>query len=92
MFLGLTPFPAVPIFNCLSHSRLLLQLTQSQQSSFVLENNRKGQKEIDDEVARLGFDENSLQLMTKVRGCFIVCRVSVLCVDWLSSRLDTPLS
>ncbi|XP_041891926.1 uncharacterized protein C8orf76 homolog isoform X3 [Corvus kubaryi] len=47
-------------------ARLLLQLTQSQQSSFVLENNRKSQKEIDDKVAQLGFDENSLQLMTKV--------------------------
>ncbi|NXV76902.1 ZHX1R protein, partial [Atlantisia rogersi] len=49
-------------------ARLLLQLTQLQQSSFALENNIKGQKEIDDEVARLGFDENSLQLMTEVRG------------------------
>lgn len=56
-------------------ARLLLQLTQSQQLSFVLENNRKCQKEIDDKVALLGFDENSLLLMTKVRGCFIVCRV-----------------
>ncbi|TRZ22321.1 hypothetical protein HGM15179_004782 [Zosterops borbonicus] len=49
-------------------ARLLLQLTQSQQSSFVLENNRKGQKEIDDKVALLGFDENSLLLMTKAMG------------------------
>ncbi|XP_074997309.1 uncharacterized protein C8orf76 homolog isoform X1 [Calonectris borealis] len=49
-------------------ARLLLQLTQSQQSSFVLENNIKGQKEIDDEVARLGFNENSVLLMTKVMG------------------------
>ncbi|XP_027747488.1 uncharacterized protein C8orf76 homolog isoform X1 [Empidonax traillii] len=49
-------------------ARLLFQLTQLQQSSFVLENNRKGQKEIDDKVARLGFDENSLLLMTKVMG------------------------
>ncbi|XP_048143044.1 uncharacterized protein C8orf76 homolog isoform X2 [Corvus hawaiiensis] len=49
-------------------ARLLLQLTQSQQSSFVLENNRKSQKEIDDKVAQLGFDENSLQLMTKAMG------------------------
>ncbi|XP_062359779.1 uncharacterized protein C8orf76 homolog isoform X2 [Cinclus cinclus] len=46
-------------------ARLLLQLTQSQQLSFVLENNRKGQKEIDDKVALLGFDEDSLLLMTK---------------------------
>ncbi|XP_054146839.1 uncharacterized protein C8orf76 homolog isoform X2 [Melozone crissalis] len=49
-------------------ARLLLQLTQSQQLSFVLENNRKCQKEIDDKVALLGFDENSLQLMTKAMG------------------------
>ncbi|KFP65668.1 Uncharacterized protein C8orf76, partial [Cariama cristata] len=49
-------------------ARLLLQLTQSQQSSFALENNIKGQKEIDDKVAQLGFDENSLLLVTKVMG------------------------
>ncbi|XP_063029748.1 uncharacterized protein C8orf76 homolog isoform X2 [Melospiza melodia melodia] len=49
-------------------ARLLLQLTQSQQLSFVLENNRKCQKEIDDKVALLGFDESSLLLMTKAMG------------------------
>ncbi|XP_066032640.1 uncharacterized protein C8orf76 homolog isoform X2 [Chamaea fasciata] len=49
-------------------ARLLLQLTQSQQLSFVLDNNRKGQKEIDDKVALLGFDENSLLWMTKAMG------------------------
>ncbi|KFQ76762.1 Uncharacterized protein C8orf76, partial [Phaethon lepturus] len=49
-------------------ARLLLQLTQLQQSSFALENNIKGQKEIDDKVAQLGFHENSLLLMTKVMG------------------------
>ncbi|KFP13558.1 Uncharacterized protein C8orf76, partial [Egretta garzetta] len=49
-------------------ARLLLQLIQLQQSSFVRENNIKGQKEIDDKVARLGFDANSLLLMTKVMG------------------------
>ncbi|XP_056338995.1 uncharacterized protein C8orf76 homolog [Oenanthe melanoleuca] len=49
-------------------ARLLLQLTQSQQLSFVLESNRKGQKEIDDKVALLGFDENSMLLMTKAMG------------------------
>ncbi|KFP71756.1 PREDICTED: uncharacterized protein C8orf76-like, partial [Acanthisitta chloris] len=47
-------------------ARLLLQLIESQQSSFVLESNRKGQEDIDDKVARLGFDEDSLLLMTKV--------------------------
>ncbi|XP_050826267.1 uncharacterized protein C8orf76 homolog isoform X4 [Serinus canaria] len=51
-----------------TRARLLLQLTQSQQLSFVLENNRKCQKEIDDKVALLGFDENSLLLMTKAMG------------------------
>lgn len=66
----------MPFFNCLFHFRLLLQLTQLQQSSFVLESNIKGQKEIDDEVAQLGFSGNSLLLMTKVRGCFIVCKFS----------------
>ncbi|XP_041326793.1 uncharacterized protein C8orf76 homolog isoform X3 [Pyrgilauda ruficollis] len=49
-------------------ARLLLQLTQSQQLSFVLEKNRKCQKEIDDKVALLAFDENSLLLMTKAMG------------------------
>ncbi|KAM3679734.1 uncharacterized protein C8orf76 homolog isoform 2-T2 [Ammospiza maritima maritima] len=49
-------------------ARLLLQLTQSQQLSFVLENNRKCQKEIDDKVGLLGFDESSLLLMTKAMG------------------------
>ncbi|XP_009978991.1 PREDICTED: uncharacterized protein C8orf76 homolog [Tauraco erythrolophus] len=49
-------------------ARLLLQLTQSQQSSFALENNLNRQKEVDDKVARLGFNENSLLLTTKVMG------------------------
>ncbi|XP_054241565.1 uncharacterized protein C8orf76 homolog [Indicator indicator] len=49
-------------------ARLLLQLTQLQQSSFVLENNLKGQKEVDDQVAQLGFNENSVVMMTKVMG------------------------
>uniref|UniRef100_A0A8C0F018 Uncharacterized protein n=1 Tax=Bubo bubo TaxID=30461 RepID=A0A8C0F018_BUBBB len=59
---------SVPFLNCLFCFRLLLQLTQLQQSSFALENNIEGQKEIDDKVARLGFNENSLLLMTKVMG------------------------
>ncbi|KGL90018.1 Uncharacterized protein C8orf76, partial [Charadrius vociferus] len=49
-------------------ARLLLQLTQLQQLSFALENNITGQKEIDEKVARLGFNENSVLLMTKVMG------------------------
>ncbi|XP_009949894.1 PREDICTED: uncharacterized protein C8orf76 homolog, partial [Leptosomus discolor] len=60
----------VEIKACASfvRARLLLQLTQLQQSSFALENNIKDGKEIDAEVARLGFRENSLLLMTKVMG------------------------
>ncbi|KAM6349595.1 uncharacterized protein C8orf76 homolog [Podargus strigoides] len=60
----------VQIKACASfiRARLLLQLTQLQQSSFALENNIKGQKEIDDKVAQLGFNENSLLLMTEVMG------------------------
>lgn len=69
----------MPFFNCLFHLRLLLQLTQLQQSSFALENNVEGQKEIDDKVTRLGFSENSLQLMTKVRGCVVVCKLLAIC-------------
>uniref|UniRef100_A0A8B9NIC8 Uncharacterized protein n=1 Tax=Accipiter nisus TaxID=211598 RepID=A0A8B9NIC8_9AVES len=91
---------SVPFFNCLFHFRLLLQLIQLQQSSFALENNIKGQKEIDDKVARLGFNENSLLLMTKVRGCFIVCKFSAIHrlvevpepVQAQSPVSDTPLS
>lgn len=96
----LTLLPAVPFFNCLFHFRLLLQLIQLQQSSFALENNIKGQKEIDDKVARLGFNENSLLLVTKVRGCFIVCKFSAIHrlvevpepVQAQSPVSDTPLS
>lgn len=66
----------MPPFNCLFYFRLLLQLTELQQSSFVLENNIKSQKEIDDKVAQLGFSENSLLLMTKVRRCSPVCKFS----------------
>ncbi|KFV04634.1 Uncharacterized protein C8orf76, partial [Pterocles gutturalis] len=60
----------VEIKACASfiRARLLLQLTQWQQSSFVLENNLKAQKDIDEKVAGLGFNENSLLLMTKVMG------------------------
>uniref|UniRef100_A0A8B9PIW1 Zinc fingers and homeoboxes protein 1 n=1 Tax=Apteryx owenii TaxID=8824 RepID=A0A8B9PIW1_APTOW len=49
-------------------ARLLLQLTQLQQSSFVLEKNIKSQKEIEDKVKRFGLKESSLLLMTKVMG------------------------
>ncbi|KFP29848.1 Uncharacterized protein C8orf76, partial [Colius striatus] len=58
----------VAIKACASfiRARLLLQLTQLQQSSFALENNIKGQRELDDKVAQLGFNESSLLLMTQV--------------------------
>ncbi|KFR11602.1 Uncharacterized protein C8orf76, partial [Opisthocomus hoazin] len=49
-------------------ARLLLQLTQVQQSSFALENNVRAQKDIDDKVARLSFSDSSLLWMTKVMG------------------------
>ncbi|XP_068789313.1 uncharacterized protein C8orf76 homolog isoform X2 [Struthio camelus] len=53
-------------------ARLLLQLTQSQQSSFVLENNIKSQKEIEDQVKRFGLKASSLLLMTKVMGVDLI--------------------
>lgn len=53
-------------------ARLLLQLTQLQQSSFALENNIKCQKEIDDKVAQFGLNENSLLQVTKVMGADLV--------------------
>ncbi|XP_021241252.1 uncharacterized protein C8orf76 homolog isoform X2 [Numida meleagris] len=53
-------------------ARLLLQLTQLQQSSFALENNVKCQKEIDDKVAQFGLNENSLLQMTKVMGADLI--------------------
>ncbi|XP_062424396.1 uncharacterized protein C8orf76 homolog [Rhea pennata] len=49
-------------------ARLLLQLTQLQQSSFVLEKNLKSQKEIEDKVKHFGLEESSMLLMTKVMG------------------------
>lgn len=60
-------FSSSPLFNCLSHSRLLLQLTQSQQASFALESNLRSQKEIDDKVAWFGLTPTSLLLLSKVR-------------------------
>ncbi|XP_065608862.1 uncharacterized protein C8orf76 homolog [Cyrtonyx montezumae] len=56
----------------LVRARLLLQLTQLQQSSFALENNIKCQKEIDDKVAQFGLNENSLLQVTKVMGADLV--------------------
>uniref|UniRef100_A0A8C8VDT1 Zinc fingers and homeoboxes protein 1 n=1 Tax=Pelusios castaneus TaxID=367368 RepID=A0A8C8VDT1_9SAUR len=47
-------------------TRLLLQITQFQQSSFALEKNLKVQQEIEDKVKGFGLKEESLQLITEV--------------------------
>lgn len=47
-------------------SRLLLQLTQSQQTSFALERNLRTQQEIEDKMKGFGFKEDTLQLITEV--------------------------
>ncbi|KGL82075.1 Uncharacterized protein C8orf76, partial [Tinamus guttatus] len=49
-------------------ARLLLQLAQLQQASFVLEKNTRSQKEIEDRVKHLGFTASSMQAMTQVMG------------------------
>lgn len=46
--------------------RLLLQLTQSQQTSFALERNLRTQQEIEDKMKGFGFKEDTLQLITEV--------------------------
>lgn len=46
--------------------RLLLQLTQSQQTSFALERNLRTQQEVEDKVKGFGFREDTLQLITEV--------------------------
>lgn len=55
------------IYACASfiRARLLLQLVQSQQSSFALERNLKAQQEIEDMVATFGLKGNVLFLMTE---------------------------
>ncbi|KAJ6663156.1 hypothetical protein lerEdw1_010749 [Lerista edwardsae] len=49
-------------------ARLLLQLVQSQQSSFALESNLKAQQEIEDTVASFGLKGDVLFLMTEAMG------------------------
>ncbi|KAM8811088.1 uncharacterized protein C8orf76 homolog [Eudromia elegans] len=49
-------------------ARLLLQLTQVQQASFVLQKNTRSQKEIEERVKRFGFEESSVWAMTQVMG------------------------
>lgn len=83
--------PVVPFLTAYFHSRLLLQLTQLQQSSFALENNLKCQKEIDDKVAQFGLNENSLLQVTKVRECCLrVCSPGPRGGMWASSCLQVP--
>ncbi|CAK6438735.1 unnamed protein product [Pipistrellus nathusii] len=53
-------------------TRLLLQLTQSQQTSFALERNLRTQQEVEDKVKGFGFREDTLQLITEVMGKDIV--------------------
>ncbi|KAL6032964.1 hypothetical protein STEG23_010953 [Scotinomys teguina] len=56
----------------LIRARLLLQLTQSQQTSFALERNLKTQQEIAERVKELSFPEGALLLMEEAMGEDIV--------------------
>ncbi|XP_066479459.1 uncharacterized protein C8orf76 homolog isoform X2 [Tiliqua scincoides] len=58
------------IYACASfiRARLLLQLVQSQQSSFALESNLKAQQDIEDIVASFGLKGDVLFLMTEAMG------------------------
>ncbi|XP_029447831.1 uncharacterized protein C8orf76 homolog isoform X2 [Rhinatrema bivittatum] len=49
-------------------SRLLLQLMQSQQASFVLENNIKTQQEIEEKLKGFALQEDMLGLITEIMG------------------------
>ncbi|KAG6932720.1 hypothetical protein G0U57_020739 [Chelydra serpentina] len=49
-------------------TRLLLQITQLQQSSFALEKNVKVQQETEDKVKGFGLKEESLLLITEIMG------------------------
>ncbi|XP_055967086.1 uncharacterized protein C8orf76 homolog [Sorex fumeus] len=53
-------------------TRLLLQLTQSQQTSFALERNLRTQQEIEDKMKELGLGEGPLLWMEEVMGEDIV--------------------
>ncbi|XP_023583926.1 uncharacterized protein C8orf76 homolog [Trichechus manatus latirostris] len=53
-------------------TRLLLQLTQSQQTSFALERNLKTQQEIEDKMKAFRFKEETLLLISEVMGEDIV--------------------
>ncbi|XP_037022636.2 uncharacterized protein C8orf76 homolog [Artibeus jamaicensis] len=56
----------------LIRTRLLLQLSQSQQTSFALERNLRTQEEIEDKMKGFRFPEDTLLLMTEVMGKDIV--------------------
>ncbi|CAI5779044.1 XP_028592043.1uncharacterized protein C8orf76 homolog isoform X2 [Podarcis lilfordi] len=58
------------IYACASfiRARLLLQLMQSNQSSFALERNLKAQQEIEDKITSFGVKGDALFLMTEVMG------------------------
>ncbi|KYO29239.1 hypothetical protein Y1Q_0017894 [Alligator mississippiensis] len=69
-------------------TRLLLQLTQLQQSSFALENNLRVQQEIEDQVKSFGLKENALLLITEVMGGDLIpeklkedCQGEVKCME-----------
>lgn len=53
--------------------RLLLQLTQPQQTSFALERNLRTQQEIEDKMKGFGFKEDTLQRMTEVSDPWGLC-------------------
>ncbi|XP_036904373.1 uncharacterized protein C8orf76-like [Sturnira hondurensis] len=56
----------------LIRTRLLLQLSQPQQTSFALERNLRTQEEIEDKMKGFGFQEDTLLLITEVMGKDIV--------------------
>ncbi|XP_030046070.1 uncharacterized protein C8orf76 homolog [Microcaecilia unicolor] len=60
----------IEIIACASfvRSRLLLQFMQSQQASFVLENNIKTQQEIEENLKSLALHEETLSWITEVMG------------------------
>lgn len=65
--------------SCAPHSRipllfrLLLQLTQSQQTSFALEKNLRTQREIEDRMKGFSFKEDTLLVMAEVSESPWVC-------------------
>ncbi|KAM5211456.1 uncharacterized protein C8orf76 homolog isoform 1-T1 [Hipposideros larvatus] len=62
--------PEIQMKACASfiRTRLLLQLTQSQQTSFALERNLRTQQEIEDKMKAFSFKEDTLLLIAEVMG------------------------